>query len=247
MQQKGHEVARVDVTIRPNTRAVRTFPPNPGEVKPKFADPSRPLDCGVPEVHEAIRDRIMQAKKAAKVTNEAIGKLWGCTGQNASKRLRKPETLDPYMVDTLCSELRVTRECLQCGGDNGFGRYESPEFMAEVIGRLDPHDQETIWRVLKAMAGPIVSEVRKQRRAEEFAEWYRRHPQEYASVMQSISQTVNQIAGTQSIVQGMQAAIKRAMLNIPKLNIPDSVIAELTHALDTDESEAEPFAEPLAE
>lgn len=185
------------------------------DARPEFKDASRPLNCGDDEVHKQISARILDKIKSRKnkmrangekpITLATIGDEWGCSEQNVSKRIRRPQTLKSYNVVTLCDMLHVSLDYLQYGGTNGYGRYESTDFMADVIERLDPNDKETVWRVLESVASKpretsdgkeresILEEVTRERKDWLWLQWMELHPEETKATADKLRESIDRV------------------------------------------------------
>lgn len=120
--------------------------------------------------------------KHPKVTRDMLAKEWGMGHTKAQELARHPEDMDPWQVRTLCNLCGVTLEWLRgWDAENGFGRYESADVIADAYGQLSTSDKELVTQLISRLVGAdVMQKIERSRWISNCDEWALRHPEEAA-------------------------------------------------------------------
>lgn len=115
-----------------------------------------------------------------RVSDELIGSAWGLKQSRAQMLVTHPEKINPWQAEQLCDLLGVTLDWLRGWTDeNAYGRYETPDMVADLYERLGAEDKEHLCYMLKRLLGDEqVTEVKERHLAARLDSWLERHPDE---------------------------------------------------------------------
>lgn len=173
----------------------------------EYPDSDHPLYTPDEDAQRQVVERIRQAKKGPRrkhpmnytdkrgvlvlgeyapmgehphVSDELIGSAWGVKQSRAQTLVTHPEKINPWQAEQLCDLLGVTLDWLRGWTDeNAYGRYETPDMVADLYERLGAEDKEHLCYMLKRLLGDEqVTEVKERHLAARLDSWLERHPDE---------------------------------------------------------------------